>query len=564
MGDTTGKARGISFPPGTVIGHRADGRPIYAIAGGDGRGETPPEGGTRTSPELTHPQAVNRLRDLDGEIGRLAELDSPTPEEEARFEQAVSEFEEVDEWRKHLERQAARARVAQVTEGDLRTASTRFGQGRVERGSAPDARGARRPGSGSMDTYDIDAIMEPDSVELGRFRNPWDLSEMRTFDRSHRQVVAEYRSRALSAAERMSGATDEIRSAAVKLIERWDDEDGRLSRLALTLSEPTYLRAWGKMARNALNPNLDQDEQVAVERVQQAARAMSLTDSAGGFLVPFQLDPTVIITANGSVNQIRQAARQVVATGDVWHGVSSGAVQWSYDAEASQVSDDTPTLAQPTVTIHKAQGFVPISIEAIADAQNVTAEVGRLLAFGKDVLEANAFVLGTGSGQPTGIVTALDGGASVIEAAGDGVFSLADVYTLQGALPARYRNMDSTAWLANNLTYNRIRQFDTAGGAGLWATLGDGRPEGLLSKRALEAEDMDGTITASASNNLLVFGDFDNYVIADRVGMTVEFIPHLFGANQRPTGQRGWYAYVRHGADSVNDSAFRMLDVVAS
>ncbi len=559
MGDTIGKARGISFPPGTVIGHRADGRPIYAIAGGDGREDNPAEGGTRTSPQLTHPQAVNRLRDLDAEIGRLAELDSPTDDEDARFAQAVSEFEEIDEWRKHLERQAARARVAQVTEGDLRTASTRFGQGRVERGSAPDARG--RQGTGSMHTYDIDSIMEPDSVELGRFKNPWDLSEMRTFDRPQSEVVSEYRARALSAAERMSGASDEIRKAATALIERWDDEDGRLSRLALTLSEPTYLRAWSKTAKNPLNANLTREEQVAVERVQQAARAMSLTDTAGGYLVPFQLDPTVIITANGSVNQIRQLARQVVATGDVWNGVSSGAVSWSYDAEASQVSDDAPTLAQPTVPIYKAAGFVPISIEAIADAQNVTAEVGRLLAFGKDVLEANAFAVGSGSGQPTGIITALTGGSSVITSATTDTFALADVYALQGALPARYRNMPSTAWLANNLIYNRIRQFDTAGGAGLWATLGDGRPEGLLGKRALESEDMDGTITAAAANPVLVFGDFDNYVIADRIGMTVEFVPHLFGANQRPTGQRGWYAYVRHGADSVNDSAFRMLDV---
>ena len=61
-------------------------------------------------------------------------------------------------------------------------------------------------------------------------------------------------------------------------------------------------------------------------------RAMSLTDNAGGYLVPFQLDPTVIVTSNGSVNDIRQAARTVVATGDVWNGVSAGAVSWSWDA----------------------------------------------------------------------------------------------------------------------------------------------------------------------------------------------------------------------------------------
>ena len=73
---------------------------------------------------------------------------------------------------------------------------------------------------------------------------------------------------------------------------------------------------------------------------------------------------------------------------------------------------------------------------------------------------------------------------------------------------------------------------------------------------------MDGVINAGATNNVLIFGDFSNYVIADRVGMTVETIPHLFAtANNRPTGQRGFYAFYRLGADSVNDGAFSMLDV---
>jgi HK97 family phage major capsid protein len=72
---------------------------------------------------------------------------------------------------------------------------------------------------------------------------------------------------------------------------------------------------------------------------------------------------------------------------------------------------------------------------------------------------------------------------------------------------------------------------------------------------------MDSSITALAANLVLVYGDFQNYVIADRIGTTIQFIPFLMGSNRRPTGQVGWYAYARVGADSVNDGAFRMLDV---
>jgi HK97 family phage major capsid protein len=288
-------------------------------------------------------------------------------------------------------------------------------------------------------------------------------------------------------------------------------------------------------------------------------RAMSLTDSAGGYLAPFQLDPSVIIQSSGSRNDIRQVARQVIATSDVWNGVSSAAVSWSWDAEATEVSDDSPTFAQPSIPNYKAAGFVPISFEAFEDAANVTSEIAKLLLQGKEDLEAVAFTTGTGSGQPTGIATALTGTASVINATVDDTFALGDLYALQGALPARYRSQAS--WLSTNLTYNLIRRFDTAGGAAFWTNLNADRPPLLLGRPAIESESMDGVINASNHNYNLIFGDFSNFVITDRIGLTVEFLPHLLGANRRPNGQRGWYAYYRTGSDSVSDNAFRMLDV---
>ena len=41
-----------------------------------------------------------------------------------------------------------------------------------------------------------------------------------------------------------------------------------------------------------------------------------------------------------------------------------------------------------------ARGFIPISIEAMADEQNVAQEVGRLLANGKLDLEGLKFIKG--------------------------------------------------------------------------------------------------------------------------------------------------------------------------
>lgn len=484
--------------------------------------------------ELSHQQAVIRLHDIQAELERLGEKETLTPEDDQTFDELSREYEEVQDHKRQLERKATLAKVrASGAVADRRTEAVK-----VERGT----------GYGS-DGYDLDPVLNPDSVEDKRFRNPWDLGEVRTFGRSKEAVGQEMRARALCAIDKMSGANDRVRSAATDILERWDDSDSTIAKLCLATSSPEYLRAWSKMAKNH-GHLISQEERQALER------AMSLTDSAGGYLVPFQLDPTIIITANGSLNEIRRVARSVVATGDVWNGVSAGSVSWSFAGEATETGDNAPTFAGPSIQVHKAQGFVPISIEALQDEANVTTEVARLLAFGRDELEATKFISGSGTGEPTGIVTALTGTAAELTQ-GTNTLPLTAVYGLDDALPARYRM--NASWLGHRKIYNVVRQFDSNGGAGLWVQLRDDVPPQLIGRATYEAEAMTSTVTTGSRN--LIYGDFNNYVVADRIGMTVELIPHLVGANRRPTGQRGWYAYYRVGADSVNDGAFRMNKV---
>lgn len=489
---------------------------------------------------MSRAEAVSRMEEAHARMEQLGAKHRRSQADEDEFDQLKAEF---DDFARHVHRLDARAEI---------TAAARGGNSRysVERGAPSE-----------LDRDPIGDYRDSDATFRGR--DPWNLREVQAFGREPEQLAAELRARALSAIESMPGASARTRAAATAIIEAHDSVDAKIARHCLVTSNPAYLRAWSKMAKDPATQLLTDDEKRAVAEAEQF-RAMSLTDSAGGFLVPFQLDPAVIVTSAGMYSEVAAIARQVVATGDVWNGVSSAAVQWSWDAEAAEVSDDSTTFAQPSIPIHKAQGFVPISIEGLQDMANVTEEVGKLFAEGQQDLEGTALVTGSGSGQPTGIVTALTGTSSVVNAATDDTFALADVYALQGALPARWRR--NASWLANNLIYNRIRQFDTAGGAGLWARLGEGRPEGLLGRPAVEAEAMDGTITTSGAghNYAAIFGDFSHYVVARRLGMTIELIPHLFGANRRPTGQRGWYAYYRIGADSVNDNAFRMLDVVSA
>jgi predicted phage gp36 major capsid-like protein len=105
---------------------------------------------------------------------------------------------------------------------------------------------------------------------------------------------------------------------------------------------------------------------------------------------------------------------------------------------------------------------------------------------------------------------------------------------------------------------NTLRQFETTAGALKFPSLHDNPPR-LLGRAANELSNMTGTITAAQNNHILLYGDFSNFTIVDRFPSTLELIPILFGANRRPTGQRGAFLWARVGSDSVVDNSFRLL-----
>lgn len=399
---------------------------------------------------------------------------------------------------------------------------------------------------------------EPEHVEAGAtFGAPHVIVRSDPFDLSDLNVTSspqEFRSKALGAIEATGDAIDDVEQGQAEKVVRSLGSDVA-QRVVLTGS-PQYREAFAIAATRGLGACTDPQRQ-ALER------AASLTSGAGGYAVPFTLDPTVIQTQARSTNPFRQISTVKQINTNVWHGVSSAGVTASWDAEAAEVSDDTPTLTQPTITCYKGQVFVPFSVEIGGDWAGIEAELRSEFMVAKDNLEGNAFAVGTGSSQPVGITKALDGGSSEIAPTTAETFALADVYKVESALEARYRA--NASWIANKVVYNAVRQFDTGGGNGLWERLGAGQPAQLLGYNAYECSDMDGVLpdaAATADNFLMVLGDFRNYVIVDRVGMSVELVPHLFHtSNNLPKGQRGLLAWWRVGADSVNDAAFAMLSI---
>jgi len=290
-------------------------------------------------------------------------------------------------------------------------------------------------------------------------------------------------------------------------------------------------------------------------------RAMSEgTDTAGGFGIPVLIDPSIILTSGAAAAPVLDLARVVTITTDEWKGVSSAGMSWSYDGEGTEVSDDAPTLAQPTVPVYTARGFIPYSIEVGSDYPAFAAEMRRLLDQGYIDLVAQQTITGSGSSSPTGIFTALDANTNVEVVVGtDGAFSAPDVLKVWKSLPERYRA--NATWVMNTDVENEIRSFADGSAQAYYTVDLAAGGIGTLFGRPIRTTDYAPEFTGTTgAANILVVGDFSNFLVAQRAGMSIELIPHLFATgNNRPSGQRRWFAYARHGFDSVNDLGFRLL-----
>lgn len=232
--------------------------------------------------------------------------------------------------------------------------------------------------------------------------------------------------------------------------------------------------------------------------------------------------------------------------------MSTAGVTASWDGEAAEVSDDAPTLAQPTIEAFKAQAFVPFSFEVGQDWPNMENDITELMVDAKERLDAAAFATRSGSSQPVGIVTALVASSPTVittSITGD-TFAVADICTaLRGAgrsLPVK------ATWAANLSILNKIRQFATANNYhGFTVDMtADGIPSLLGRPKIIESSSMDGTYGSGENYNLVV-GDFSNYVIYERIGMTSGVRPApVHDAEQPSSSQRGILAYWRVGANS--------------
>lgn len=273
-------------------------------------------------------------------------------------------------------------------------------------------------------------------------------------------------------------------------------------------------------------------------------------DADGGYLVPDEFERQ-IITGLEESNVIRSIAKVITTSAERKIPLSSthSVAQWTLENGAYQESN--PTFGQITVDAYKLTDLVKVSTELLQDSMfdletYIAGEFSR--AFG--IAEEQAFCVGTGTGQPTGIFTANGGHVGVTAGAAVTVDNLIDlIYSLK----APYRR--NAKFLMKDSTISALRKLKDSNGVYLWQpSVQAGQPDRLLGY-PLYTSPYVPDVAASALP--IAFGDFSNYWICDRLGRTVQRLNELYSTN----GQVGFICTQRVDGKVILAEGIQLLQM---
>lgn len=279
------------------------------------------------------------------------------------------------------------------------------------------------------------------------------------------------------------------------------------------------------------------------------------TDADGGYLVPEEFERQIVKTLD-EANVIRSLAKVITTNSErkIPVAASHSTAQWTLENGA--YTESNPTFGQKQIDAYKLTDLIRVSQELLQDsAFDLESYIADEFARAFGIAEEQAFCVGTGTNQPTGIFTA-NGGTVGVTAAATTAITADELISLVYALKSPYRR--NAKFLMNDATVAAIRKLKDLNGAYMWQpSVQAGQPDRLLGYEIYTSPYVP---TLAAGALAVAFGDFQNYWIADRAGRTVQRLNELYATN----GQVGCVATERVDGKVILAEGIQLLKMKAS
>lgn len=275
-------------------------------------------------------------------------------------------------------------------------------------------------------------------------------------------------------------------------------------------------------------------------------------DADGGYLVPDEFERDIVAQLEEE-NVVRSLAKVITTQHERKIPVANGHSVAQWTAENAAYTESNPTFGQKQLDAFKLTDLCRVSVELLQDsAFDIEDYLMKEFARAFGIAEEEAFCVGTGTNQPSGIFTS-NGGAVGVTAASAAAITADELISLVYALKSPYRR--NAKFLLNDATVSAIRKLKDQNGAYLWQpSIQAGQPDRLLGYELYTSP----YVPAVAAGALAVaFGDFKNYWIGDRAGRTVQRLNELYATN----GQIGYVATERVDGKVILPEGIQLLQM---
>lgn len=279
------------------------------------------------------------------------------------------------------------------------------------------------------------------------------------------------------------------------------------------------------------------------------------TNSAGGYTVPEEL-ATYVIDKLKAFGGMRSAAKVITTDTGItmkWPTSDGTSEVGEIVAENNNVSQLLPTFGIASLDVFKySSKSVAISWELLQDTGiDILRFITDRLATRIARIQNQHFTTGTGSGQPTGLLTAgAANTANVANVTTANTIKYDDLIETIHKVDPAYRN--NCAWMMSDATLATIRKLKDTTNRPLWGAdnLLGGAPGSLLGYKIIINQDMNASYP-------IAFGDFSSYIIRDVRG-SME-MRRFDDSKYAEYGQAGFCQWIRSGGTLLVPSGVALL-----
>lgn len=269
------------------------------------------------------------------------------------------------------------------------------------------------------------------------------------------------------------------------------------------------------------------------------------TDEQGGYTVPTEVSGA-IIEALKAFGGMRSVATVIsTSTGVPMSMPTSDGTSEEGEilGENAQAGAADPTFGVVNLTVHKySSKTVAVPIELLQDSgADIEAFVNARLITRLGRITNRHFTVGTGTGQPSGVLTGATLGATGAAGQLDAV-TYDDLVELEHSLDPAYREGGRCCFMFADATLKALKKLKDGQGRPLWLPGVDVKePASILGYRYVINQAVP---LMEAGAKSLLFGDFSKYVIRDAMSITMRRFDDSAFAQK---GQVGFLAFMRSG-----------------